>query len=565
MASALTINIGVTGHRDIPKQDYAALAQALKEELLATQKQYPNTTINILSGLAEGADQLMVKVALELELAVIAILPFEVAEYEKDFTTSDSLDTFRNLLKQCADVQVCPSKLHLPREQGYRELGTKLVGCSDILIALWDGVINEGTLIDGTKTLPGGTADVVKMCVEGLVDEESLLFSKPNKTYCKWLLCNRLRHTSLPASIPTMADIATWKTVPIKGQQDEALLNSILAKTECFNREAKGISKQQKAKSVEYLFAQQSPPDAGDSVQKLIDVYCVADCLAQAKQKQRLQSLKFVTFWSFMAIFSQQIYVGLYPTISWFLTHIALVVLVIIIYWKYFKGSNSKEEQFVEWRVFAEDLRVQIFWHLAGIADHSANNYRTTKLYEMDWIVDNLNKLMLHVAEPTSQHIEFVRDAWIRDQRNYFYGQRGEKGRAAEYLIQAKRYQVVSIAMFGAAILLMCLSVVKIHFNLWQELSSAVLFIIIAMAFISSALVKTFASQMGFDELSQRYLRTGYFFHQAMNRMEWLDKESPEDIHIYQKVIKTIGIEALNENAAWLQLHKMNAYQVQVN
>ena len=286
-------------------------------------------------------------------------------------------------------------------------------------------------------------------------------------------------------------------------------------------------------------------------------MYCVADCLAQAKQKQRLQSLKFVTFWSFMAIFSQQIYVGLYPTISWFLTHIALVVLVIIIYWKYFKGSNSKEEQFVEWRVFAEDLRVQIFWHLAGIADHSANNYRTTKLYEMDWIVDNLNKLMLHVAEPTSQHIEFVRDAWIRDQRNYFYGQRGEKGRAAEYLIQAKRYQVVSIAMFGAAILLMCLSVVKIHFNLWQELSSAVLFIIIAMAFISSALVKTFASQMGFDELSQRYLRTGYFFHQAMNRMEWLDKESPEDIHIYQKVIKTIGIEALNENAAWLQLHKM--------
>jgi len=30
-------------------------------------------------------------------------------------------------------------------------------------------------------------------------------------------------------------------------------------------------------------------------------------------------------------------------------------------------------------------------------------------------------------------------------------------------------------------------------------------------------------------------------------------------------VIKVIGVEALNENAAWLQLHKMNAYQVQVN
>jgi hypothetical protein len=78
--------------------------------------------------------------------------------------------------------------------------------------------------------------------------------------------------------------------------------------------------------------------------------------------------------------------VGLYPTITWFLVHIVLVALVIVIYWKFFVASDSKEEQFVEWRVFAEDLRVQIFWHLAGIPDHSANNYRTTKLYEMDWI-----------------------------------------------------------------------------------------------------------------------------------------------------------------------------------
>jgi hypothetical protein len=119
---------------------------------------------------------------------------------------------------------------------------------------------------------------------------------------------------------------------------------------------------------------------------------------------------------------------------------------------------------------------------------------------------------MLHIPAPNSHHIKFVRKAWILDQRNYFYGQRGERGRAAKCLLTAKRYQIKSIILFGSAILLMFLSVVKIHFNLWPELSTAVLFIIIAMAFISSALLKTFSSQMGFDELSQRYLRTGYFF-----------------------------------------------------
>ncbi|WP_299072757.1 hypothetical protein [uncultured Paraglaciecola sp.] len=564
MASALTINIGVTGHRDIPEQDHDALAKALKEELLATQKKYPNTTINILSGLAEGADQLMVKVAFELELAVIAILPFEISEYEKDFTTSDSQQTFRKLLTQCTDVQVCPLILHLPREQGYRELGKKLVGCSDILIALWDGVINEGKLIDGTQTLPGGTADVVKMCVEGLVDESSLLFSKPNKTYCKWLVCNRTRHGSLPASIQSYAHIGTWQSLPISGQQDEKLQNDILSKTERFNTEALSISDKQKADSAAYLYGKNPPQDGVKSIQKIVDVYCVADCLAQIRQKQRFQSLKLITCLSFIAIFAQQIYAGLFPTISWFLAHVFLVGLVIFIYWKYFVGSDSKEEEFVEWRVFAEDLRVQIFWHLAGIAEHSANNYRTTKLYEMDWIVDNLNKLMLHIAAPSSHHIQFVREAWIQDQRNYFYGQRGERGRAAECLLIAKRYQIKSIVLFVSAILLMCLSVIKIHLNLWPAFSSEVLFIVIAMAFISSALLKTFSSQMGFDELSQRYLRTGYFFQQAMNRMALLDKDKPDDIQTYQQVIKTIGIEALNENAAWLQLHKMNAYQIQV-
>jgi hypothetical protein len=84
------------------------------------------------------------------------------------------------------------------------------------------------------------------MCVEGLVDESSLLFSKPNKTFCKWLVCNRKRHTYSPPSIQSVADIGTWKNVAISGQQDEVQLNDILCKTEYFNTEALRIIKKQK-------------------------------------------------------------------------------------------------------------------------------------------------------------------------------------------------------------------------------------------------------------------------------------------------------------------------------
>ncbi|GAC14375.1 hypothetical protein [Aliiglaciecola lipolytica] len=568
MSSALTINIGVTGHRDIPEHDIPILEKALLEELTSLQKKCPRSTIQILSGLAEGADQLMVKVALKLKLKVTAVLPFDVQEYEKDFRSPQSLETFRRLFEQCSEVKICQREANSPRVEGYTALGKTLVGCSDYLIAIWDGVIDHNKGSSSYAVKPGGTADVVRMCIEGLVDESSLLFSKPNKTYCKWLVSTRSRHASLPVSVGSKKDIGSWKTIDAYGVQNVDLFNEILAKTERFNTGALRIKKKDKAESLAHLIGEQPPTESLAAIKHLVDAYCVADCLAQIRQQQRLKSLKWITTLSFFAIFAQQIYVGLYATVSWFLIHVFLVGVVVSIYWLFFVGSESKEEQYVEWRVFAEDLRVQIFWHLSGIPDHSANNYRTTKLYEMDWIVDNLNKLMLQVPKPNKQHIHYVRKVWILDQRNYFYGQRGERGRAFALLNKSKQYQRNSIFLFCLAIALMFFSVAKIQFNLIPAFSTSILFIIIAMSFISSALLKTFAVQMGFEELSQRYLRTGYFFQQAMNRMSLLDEthdSETDNIESYQRVIKIIGIEALNENAAWLQLHKMNAYQVQVS
>jgi hypothetical protein len=571
MTSALPLNIGVTGHRDIPPHDRLALESAIAKELNDMQRRYPNTTINVLCGLAEGADQLVANVALSQKFNVIAVLPFEVSEYQKDFRRPEALAEFNRLLQQCSEIKICQTNVDAPRDQGYIALGRTLVSCADIMFALWDGVIDMNTGIDTITTLPGGTADVVKMCVEGIMDESSLLFSKPNKTYCKWLVSNRTRHSILPDTISSTSCIGTWKTLPIAGNQDDAILKDLLCKTERFNLEASFISQQDKDKSIAYMLRSVENMSRFDSISKLIDVYSIADCLAQAGQKKRVRALKLITVLSFLAIIAQQIYVGLYATVSWFIVHMVLVLIVIAIYRMFFVGTDSKEEQFVEWRVFAEDLRVQIFWHIAGISEHSAKNYRTTKLYEMDWIVDNLNKLMFSIPDPKSHDVEFVKKQWIVDQRNYFYGQRGERGRAAQLLTKSTQYKNLSLVFFVLAMLLMLFSAVNIQLELLTVPTNPVLFIIIALAFISSALVNTFATQMGYEELSQRYLRTGYFFQQALNRMTLLDMQSvqgqerEQHLAVYQKVIKTIGVEALNENAAWLQLHKMNAYQIQVN
>lgn len=119
----------MTGHKDIPEQDTAIIGNSLRQEIQATQKKYPNSTINILSGLAEGAVQLMVEDALDSKIDVDAIFPFERSEYEKDFRTAASIHNFRHLLGQCSDVKVCKSSSDATPNRGYSESGKPLVGC----------------------------------------------------------------------------------------------------------------------------------------------------------------------------------------------------------------------------------------------------------------------------------------------------------------------------------------------------------------------------------------------------------------------------------------------------
>ena len=61
---------------------------------------YRNTPLLLLSPLARGADQLVAGVALQQRFAipVVAPLPLEVAEYEKDFKDPRELAAFRELL-----------------------------------------------------------------------------------------------------------------------------------------------------------------------------------------------------------------------------------------------------------------------------------------------------------------------------------------------------------------------------------------------------------------------------------------------------------------------------------
>jgi hypothetical protein len=141
--------IGITGHRDIKVDDIEKVRLTFKtliKEILNTK---PNTNINIMSGLAEGADQVITKAAFELieegyPIIIIAVLPMSLEEYKNDFKDNE-LKKFRDLISRldnhkCKFIELTDDA---NRVNCYNNLGSYLINNSDFLISIWDGNYNK--------------------------------------------------------------------------------------------------------------------------------------------------------------------------------------------------------------------------------------------------------------------------------------------------------------------------------------------------------------------------------------------------------------------------------------
>ena len=153
------LRVGVTGHRSLPGE--AALVDqvryALDRATVAAPGRGPaSTAITILSPLAEGADRLVARIALdERQARLEAVLPLAPADYCADFATAQSRQEFEALLARAAKVVALPPVV--TREAAYEQAGRYIVEHADVLIALWDGEPARGQ---------GGTADTVGLARE---------------------------------------------------------------------------------------------------------------------------------------------------------------------------------------------------------------------------------------------------------------------------------------------------------------------------------------------------------------------------------------------------------------
>ncbi|MFH1198524.1 MAG: hypothetical protein V1720_22680 [bacterium] len=166
----LQIRVGVTGKRDINLTDElkSSIQTALTEEvhkIINPKSKQLKTPLSykIITPLAEGADRIVAIEAMEvLNAEMEVILPMIKEEYKETFLNDESRVEFEQLLLKASSVESLIKKPLLEQFPGkelpecrhiaYENLGDELISKSDILIALWDGIINNK---------PGGTGAVV--------------------------------------------------------------------------------------------------------------------------------------------------------------------------------------------------------------------------------------------------------------------------------------------------------------------------------------------------------------------------------------------------------------------
>ena len=183
----LTLRVGITGHRPnkLTGSDILRVAEELRGVMAAIDRMTaaihrenaafysdapptgkPDTKeryrIRLISGFAEGADQMAVAAAPET-WTVEAILPFPREEYRKDFVKSagdgrDVTGDFDRSLKRAQAITELPAPPKADqRNQGYVMAGSFLLRQVDLLIAVWDGY----------EPKPGGTGAIVQEAWDG--------------------------------------------------------------------------------------------------------------------------------------------------------------------------------------------------------------------------------------------------------------------------------------------------------------------------------------------------------------------------------------------------------------
>jgi len=556
-AGPLPLIIGVTGHRDLRTEDIPKLESTLRDEFLRLRKRYPSTPFVLLSALADGADRLAARIAMEAGMRLVVVLPMPVSLYETDFDAA-SREEFRSLLTSAEHSFELPIVEgiameevveHGPaRERQYAQAGAYLATHSAVLFALWDGVILHKV---------GGTSQIVRFKLEGVPVPYARAHSQldaPDSGPVYHLMTPR-RSNPRPVGHPfTLHRLYPAGYGP--RQEAEHDFDDIYDRMETFNQDAIRYAedlREHRRNSEEYIFPSPAHHAMPTPLRELREFYAIADVLSQRFQKRTLAILKLLLTFVFFAALFFELYSSLFEETPMIALYLGMFVCAFACYkWADRKGYQTR---YLDYRALAERLRVQFFWKLAGIEESVADYYLRKQRSELEWIRNAVRSCMTETCADTTplrsstdtERLRFVQKHWVEDQAKYF-------SRAAHRDHEQLHAQEKKVTfLFGLAL---TLAVIQVALGYVSQ----VLMLCIGVLPVAAALLNHYLEKNALAQHKRQYTRMSIFYNRAKQHLASLISESR--LTEAQSFLAELGREALAENGDWILTHRDRPLEV---
>jgi hypothetical protein len=524
--------LGVVGHRRLP-EPAGELRRAVRELLDGFRSRYASTPIVLLSALAEGADRLVAREALDAGFSLVVPLPMEADEYEKDFTSPESVAEFRALCGRSVASFVVPAgapEIRAERDALYANCGAYIARRSFELIALWDGR-------DSSKI--GGTAEIVRFRLEGIPPPYA-----PEERAYDPSVCGPVIHVMTPRGPDTAA--APAYSVAVLYPRS-ALIDPSTAferakyDLDTFNSDAT------------------RGPFAGRV--RGLTLRRQAEGMANGYQRRTTRSLFAISTLVFMAVVAFNAYTifASHP----FALLAAYVLFTAAAFVPYAIARRGEWQlRYQDYRALEQTLRTWEYWRVAGIERSVAARFAETERTKIDWVAVALKAVtepfdpQARVARGASAaDLRVVYEGWILDQRLYFTQVAGRR----ERLRQRAASRVVT-----ACVALSIAFTIASSWRYFGGIASPVLLGATLLA-VAAALVHNFADKRGWSEHARHYELMAALFGYAANRIApLLDKPAldPADAAKARAILISLGDEAIREDVAWLNLHRSRPVNV---
>jgi hypothetical protein len=587
----LPLILGGTGHRDLRAEDVRQFEARVREIFEEVQHKAPRTPLVVVSTLAEGADRLVARIALERGHRLVAPLPMAPEAYEEDFISPESKAEFRDLIARADQwFVVSDGRISIPpedRSRGYALVGAYLAQSCQILIALWDGI--------GTGK-PGGTSAVISFVRDGVpASFDGLLngvaTASPIGSLDEPEGCGLIYHVPTPRvsnpNPPCGPPVVLKKLYPRSVLGDEEIakrFDRILASLDEFNADATTLGPRLTAGAQHragcLLTADQEAALPAD-LQQICNRFVLVDSLSLYVQDRTKYARSALVVLVFLAVLVFGLYAHVTPLQMPLLVYLYVAVFAsAYFFWFLFAGGGGNassspwtrwllshvlparlqwnyHRNYLDYRAVAEGLRVQFYWKRAGLGDRVEDHYFRQHRTELDWIRVALCIARLLRDDFRVQLPRSVPSGCIADLRqvleHWLHGQQAFFTRAAkrdEKRLTRTEYTIHLLLCLG--IVLALALVIPNHTP--GDLTHEVLLLAAILAPAAAGVVRYQAERRALSEQKRRYERMSVLYRIAGDRLSELLRRG--DLDGVRRIVRDLGLECLFENADWVLRHR---------